>query len=375
MVGLIAHEWIAPAGGSENVLALMANAHPSADIVCLWNDDKANFASGRVKESWMASTPLRGRKALAVPFMPSTWRAMSIKDYDWTLVSTHAFAHHIGSPSERRSNDVFTYVHTPARYVWAAELDERGRGTAARMLSPVLKSIDRRRANEGPVYAANSKFIQERIAAAWGVESEVIYPPVAVERIRSIKSWADHLHGVDEALLEGLPDEFVLGASRFVPYKRLDDVIAVGEALGIAVVLAGRGPDEQRLRARAATSSVDVSFIDRPSNDLLYALYERASLFVFPAVEDFGIMPVEAMAIGTPVLVNSRGGAVESVGRLRGGAVSDFSDLAQIRRSALQAIEVNMDYAIQQAEVFSESTFVRNLSTWMHNYSKGSANG
>ncbi len=365
MTGLIAHEWIATAGGSENVLAMMASAYPEADIACLWNDDPAKFSPSRVQESWLARSPLRGRKAMALPLMPSTWRSTSLRDYDWALVSSHAFAHHIGSRSERRQKDIFAYVHTPARYIWAADFDERGQGTAARALGPYFRNLDRRRALEGPVYAANSEFIRQRIGESWGVDSSVIYPPVSIERIRSVTTWQAALCDRDAVVLERLPESFVLGASRFVQYKKVDEAIKVGELLDLPVVLAGRGPDEARLRARAAASGIDVYFVDRPSDELLYALYERATLFVFAAVEDFGIMPVEAMALGTPVLVNQLGGASESVKMLAGGCVSNFRGGTCLRQEAERAIGIDMSAARKAADIFSEKSFTNNLLSWM----------
>ena len=138
----------------------------------------------------------------------------------------------------------------------------------------------------------------------------MIYPPVDIDRIRS---FGGELSDVDSATARALPREFVLGASRFVPYKNVDAAISAGEVLGLPVVLAGTGPDESRLRALAEQARTPVHFAGRVSDNLLLKLYRRAALFVYMAVEDFGIMPVEAMASGTPVLVNELGGARESV--------------------------------------------------------------
>ncbi len=118
----------------------------------------------------------------------------------------------------------------------------------------------------------------------------------------------------------------MLGASRFIPYKRLDLVIAVGERAGRPVVLAGRGPELERLRAVGAAASVPVHVVEGPSTALLRALYQTTDLFVFPAVEDFGIMPVEAMAAGAPVLAQALGGTAESVVPGLTGALITFDD-------------------------------------------------
>ncbi len=143
--------------------------------------------------------------------------------------------------------------------------------------------------------------MRRRIATAWGVEARVIFPPVEVTEIQRVHNWAARLTGEDSEIFAGLPQGYVLGASRFIPYKRLDLVIRAGEAADRPVVLAGRGPELGRLRCAAAAARVPVTFVDRPSAALLRALYQQAAVFVFPAIEDFGIMPVEAMAAGAPV--------------------------------------------------------------------------
>ena len=141
----------------------------------------------------------------------------------------------------------------------------------------------------------------------------MIYPPVDVEQIQSVADWRTRLDDEEAAQLAALPSSFLLGASRFIPYKRLDLVIQAGEAADLPVVLAGKGPERAALEAAAERASVPVHFVHAPSWALLFALYQQALLFVFPAVEDFGIMPVEAMAAGAPVLAQAVGGTSESV--------------------------------------------------------------
>ena len=157
-----------------------------------------------------------------------------------------------GRPGHQR----FVYVHSPARYVWTPEVDPRGSGLAARMASRILQPVDRRRAQEGARFAANSDYVKTRIEHSWGVPAEVIYPPVAVTEIQSVTDWDSELSCEEYALIDSLPSEFVLGASRFIPYERLDRVIAVAESVGLPVVLAGAGPEEQMLRERVSESTI-----------------------------------------------------------------------------------------------------------------------
>jgi glycosyltransferase involved in cell wall biosynthesis len=150
-----------------------------------------------------------------------------------------------------------------------------------------------------------------------------------------------------------------------IPYKRLDLVISAGEAVGAPVVLAGAGPLWSELQQRGRVSPVPVVMIERPSDALLFALYQRARALVFPAVEDFGIMPVEAMAAGAPVVVRSLGGAIESVQRLGGGAVvSDYAPESW-RAAIAEADSVTRASLRPRTRLFSNAAFQSNLKSWV----------
>jgi glycosyltransferase involved in cell wall biosynthesis len=335
--GLLVHEWLARTGGSEQVFERLVEDFPGADVLCLWDDRRDRFPGRAVRETWLARTPLRRHKALALPLMPLVWSHRMRGSYDWAVVSTHSFAHHVRfscAPGMRK----ILYVHTPARYVWEPDLDARGGSHVARAASPVLRAVDRRRAAEAHTVIANSRYVARRIARTWSREASVVHPPVEVERIASEADWRGRLSGRDAGTAAALPHDFVLGASRFIPYKRLDLVVRAGEAVGLPVVLAGGGPEEGRLREVAAAARVPVHLVVDPSDALLYSLYQRASVFVFPPVEDFGIMPVEAMAAGTPVVVNAEGGAPETLAGRPVGAVFDADSPRSLREAVDAAL-------------------------------------
>lgn len=365
MAGVLVHEWISTAGGSENVLEAMGHVYPESDVVCLWNDSVGRFDADRVRETWLSRTPLRRSKALALPFMPATWRSLPDRGYDWALISSHLFAHHArfrGTGSDFRR---YVYVHTPARYIWNPELDERGNGLAIKALAAAFKPLDRAKARETREFAANSEFVKARMAEAWGVDSRVIHPPVEVDAIQNGAPWRGRLAGHDASEMDALPSDYVLGASRFIPYKRLDLVIRTGELLGLPVVLAGKGPELERLRALAATASVPVHFVLAPSHPLLYSLYENATLYVFPAVEDFGIMPVEAMAAGAPVLAQSFGGAAESVVPGVTGGLATFASDSELQDAAAVALATDRAARQEHARSFATSRFASEIREWV----------
>lgn len=359
MAGLIAHEWIAQHGGAENVLDQMRMAFPDAATRVLWNDAPDRFHPDRVSESWMAHTAFRRHKALALPMMPPTWRAVDVKGYDFVLTSSHLFAHHVGGRTAARPPS-FHYVHTPARMLWAPEQDPRGANIGAKVLGPYLRKVDRRRVDKSASFVANSEYIRDRVQGAWGVEAGVIYPPV-----RSMNRHTE-LDEVEAEALSKLPKTFILGASRFVEYKRLDLVLDVAQRMGLPAVLAGNGPLRASFERQRERLGTGLHLMISPSDGLLRELFAAASVFVFPAVEDFGIMPVEAMAVGTPVVVSPAGGASESVRIAHGGVVSEAASAGAFAEAVEEALRLDMSHVpavVQQA--FSEQRFRRQVTDWI----------
>lgn len=364
--GIIVHDWIEAAGGAERVLDSFAAVFPDERIFTLWSDAPDRFPAQRIGESWLAHTPLRHRKAIALPFMLPTWRNLKSSDASWILVSSHLFAHHAKLRGTQRDIPKLVYCHTPARYIWEPSLDKRGSGMLTRSIAALVKPIDRKRARDAASIAANSQFVQERIRRTWGVESRVIYPPVDTARLARSTPWRDELSSSEREQFTRLPESYLLGASRFVPYKRLEQVIAAGEATGQDVVLAGGGPDKPRLLDAARDANTNVMFIDAPSDQMLYALMEGASAFVFPGVEDFGIIPVEAMALGTPAIVNSTGGSSESI-RITGGGESVTSFTADEWRRAFSAVkQLDRQEIRERTRIsFSRQRFEREIKSWV----------
>ena len=367
MAGLLLHEWIEKSGGGEKVLQAMRTAFPDAGIRCLWNDDPGPFKGAHAEESWLAKTPMRKSKALALPFMPDTWRRWPGRvDADWALINSHLFAHHARPKSRSAELKRFAYVFSPARYIWEPKLDARGAGLIPRAVAPYFRQLDRKRANEdGTTWAVLSEFVKERVAKAWGVDSTVIYPPVDTSTISKILDWRGELSYAEEAIMASIGSDFILGASRFVLYKGLDEVIRLGETAGIPVVIAGSGPLDSVLQAQAAEARVPVTIVRAPSDRMLYALYQQARAYVFPPIEDFGIMPVEALAVGGKVIVRSVGGAAETiVDGVSGFHVDSFdSSLAVDAINNVESLEAN-DLKLRSLD-FSNDKFIREMRQWV----------
>jgi glycosyltransferase involved in cell wall biosynthesis len=308
----LVHEWFSAAGGSENVFRQIAQVVPHAERFVLWKE--GDVAEPDLRESWLARTPLRRSKALALPLMPLVWRTLSRDTFDVVISSSHAFAHtvRLGPPSQTRH---LSYVHSPARYIWSPAYDGRGANPLLALPRRLLQATDRHLSRHVHSYAANSEEVSRRILRYWGREATVINPPVDVEFFASAPA-ADRRQ----------PRDYLLGVGRWISYKNFDLVIAIAGAAKMPLVLAGSGPEEARLRRIAAGADVPVRFELKPSRERLRQLYWGAMALLFPVHEDFGIIPVEAQACGTPVVGLRRGGLLETIVDAETGFLVDSTD-------------------------------------------------
>ncbi len=192
------------------------------------------------------------------------------------------------------------YCHTPMRYAWDPGFLEGERlGRLIKRVAPLgaawLRSVDRRRAAGPDQFVANSTYVAARIREAYGRDSVVIHPPVEVDR------WLGAPRD---------PRDAYLFFGRIVPYKRADIAVEACRRLGRRLIVAGEGRDLERVRAAGAANA---EFIGRVADEQVPELFSSARALLFPGVEDFGIVPVEAQAAGLPVIANAAGGVRDSV--------------------------------------------------------------
>ena len=322
----LVHEWLAGRSGSEKTFEQMAAAFPDADLFALSREPGAayDFGGRQVRTTWLDKPLFRRRRSVTLPLMPLAWRSArsEVPVYDLVLTSSHAFANlaHV----TRRARTVLSYCHTPARYLWLPEMDNRlGMADAlAKPLQRILKESDLRGAARVDRFAVNSHEVAGRVLEFYGRDSEVIPPPVEF----------DFFSGFPNTELgERLPERYLLAISRWIEYKRLDLAIEVAAQLQMPIVIAGSGPNEAHLRSVARGTGAQATFVVSPTQEQLREMYSRASAVLFPAFEDFGIVPVEAQAAGTPVIALGRGGALDTVVNGETGVFRDRTDCPRIR--------------------------------------------
>jgi glycosyltransferase involved in cell wall biosynthesis len=247
------------------------------------------------------------RYTYLLPLMDAAFRTFDLSGFDLVVSSNHACAKNVRTPA---GTPHVCYCHTPMRYAWdPGFLASEAIGPVTRRLLPIgtawLRLVDRRRAAGPDVYVANSTFVARRIMAAYGRPSQIIHPPVEVSGLLDVPRD---------------PGDAYLVFGRLVPYKRVDIAIRACERLGRRLIVAGTGRDLDRLR-RLAPSSTE--FLGHVSSQDLPRLFSHARALLFPGLEDFGIVPVEAQAAGLPIIAYGAGGVRDSVIDGRTGVLYD----------------------------------------------------
>ena len=331
----------------------MARIFPAADLYSLTRNPAAGFDFGgrTVATTFLDRVPaVRDRRMVQLPFMPLAWRYASRRRYDVVVTSSHACAK--GFWPARQAVHL-CYCYTPMRYVWLSSIDVRRRASrVGALVARGLRSWDLASVRWVDEFAAISTTVARRIEEFYGRPARVIHPPV------------DTGHYTPSDRRGG---GFALAVSRMVPYKRLDLAIRACHRVGHPLVVAGAGPAEQDLRALAARLAADVRFVVDPDDVRLRDLYRAADVVVFPAEEDFGIVPVEAQACGTPVVALGRGGALETVIPAVTGALVEEQD-EEAFAAAIETVlsgPVDAGECRRSAERFSAAVFVERLVEWV----------
>lgn len=288
-----------------------------------------------------------------LPLMPLAWRTVTRRHYDLVITSSHACA-----KGFRPGRDALhlCYCYTPMRYLWDGNDQRHGFHRLGLLgAGAAMRRWDRRSARWVDAFAAISTAVQARIERCYGRSSRVIHPPVDTEFFTPADDRGDRS-----------ASPFLLACSRFVPYKRLDLAILAAERVGLPLVVAGQGPREAALRALAAQSRSPVRFEVGPSDERLRALYRQAAAFVFPALDDFGLVAAEAQACGTPVVALAEGGALDIVSNGATGVLVPDQDAESLAEGVERSLAHSDPAAcVASAERFSHRSFTDNIKAWV----------
>lgn len=326
--GLV-HDWLPVYAGAERVLEQMIHVFPDADLYSLVDfikkEDRGFLQHKSVETSFLQRLPFAKRAyRYYLPFAPIAVEQFDLTDHDIIVSSSYAVAKGVITRADQLH---ISYVHSPIRYAWDLypELNGSGRmrglrGLMARLVLHYMRLYDVSTAQRVDLFLANSHHVARRIWKTYRRPAHVIYPPVDVDRFT----------------LTTDKDDYYLAMSRLVPYKRIDLIVdAFTEMPDKELVVIGDGPEYDALRKKAGPN---VTMLGYQPNEAVAHYMEHARAFVFAAEEDFGIVPVEAQACGTPVIAYGRGGVTETVEPGVTGVFFDKQTVAAVQR-AVQKFE------------------------------------
>jgi glycosyltransferase involved in cell wall biosynthesis len=345
----LVHYWLVGLRGGEAVFRNLMDMYPGADVFTnVFNRAGLGAMFDGLPDpttTWVNGLPAAKRLyPLYMPFMPGALERLDVSDYDLIVSSESGPAKWvIPGPYTRH----ICYVHSPMRYLWDQRLLYRQKVPAP--LRPIFDSVTDRLRTKDVVaaarvddFVANSSFVAARIKKYYRREATIIHPPVAARDIGPPTQ----------------PEDFYLFAGQLVSYKRVELAMQACHQLGRRLVIAGTGSQAKLVKSFA---SPWIDFRGRVSRQEMIGLMGRCRALLFPGVEDFGIVPVEVMAAGRPVVGLARGGLMDSVKHGRTGILYPGGDLADLVRAIREFETWETDFqpaqAVERAADFSPEMF------------------
>jgi glycosyltransferase involved in cell wall biosynthesis len=356
----LVHDFLLYPGGAERVLEALCEMFPEAPIYTLLYDKKkmrGKFADKDIQTSFLQKFPkfLRKRYRLLLPLMPTAPETFDLRDFDVAISSSGAWSKGIIT----KLNTIhIAYIHSPMRFVWdynnrySTEIHGNKWKFIVRILSSYLRLWDYEAAQRPDYLVANSKYTQARIAKYYRRESAVIYPPAVNNQLSRNNNQTN--------------SKYFLVVSRLSPYKKVDMVVETFNKLELPLVVIGEGAQKKYLRKIAGKN---VKILGWLNDEMLVEYYQNARALVFATEDDFGIVPVEAMGYGVPVIAYRKGGVIETVVE---GVTGEFFDaqtpevLADgVRRFIEKENSYDKNVIINRAREFSKERFKRELNDFM----------
>ncbi len=346
----LVHDYLVQYGGAERVLEALCELFPLAPVYTLVYDEKlfASRLGGRkVYTSFLQNFPLSKTHHRAFPvLMPMAIESFDLSSYDIVISDSNSYAKGVVTGPETLH---ICYCHTPMRYAW----DNYYSYAEGFSFSSVIKKIiplamnyirlwDKISADRAEKFIANSNFVKRRIMKYYQENAEVVYPPVDMSFYNAKKNIKK--------------ENYFLIVGRLIPYKRFDLVVEAFNILKLPLKIIGEGPEAQKLKKMAGAN---IEFLGRLTDSEARDYYARAKAFIFPQEEDFGIVALEAMASGTPLIAYRGGGALESVQEGINGVFFGSQNVGSVIRAVekFQRKKFNSDVIKASVRKFDKKIF------------------
>jgi glycosyltransferase involved in cell wall biosynthesis len=356
----IVHDWLTNMGGAENVVLAMHDAFPNAPIYTstFAPEKMPAFNNLDVRTTYLQKLPgpLRKLHKFFPMLRVNAFKKLDLSEFDIILSSASAEAKQVQKTREDQIH--ICYCHTPIRYFWS-HYDEYRRDpgfgrlnwavrTAMPLMVPRLKKADYMSAQNVDVFIANSSVVQKRIEKYYDKPSIVIHPPVDVDRFEPARTRGD----------------CYVALGRQVPYKRIDLAVAAATKLSVPLYVYGNGSEHQRLVNMAGpTVKFYTDRFGDASDDAVTTALNSARGYIFPAEEDFGIVSVEALAAGAPVIAYGKGGALDIVQDGESGVLFDKQSVESVVDAIKRAqnLEFLPGTLRRKAKRFDKSLFITKI--------------
>lgn len=351
----IVADWLTNIGGAEKVIYELHKLFPTAPIfTSVFNKEKAGLFSGLdIRTSFIQKLPgAKNHHQWYLPLMPYAFEQMDLNDYDIVISSSHSCAKGVITKPNTLH---ITYCHSPMRYAWdnfhTYIKEYTGNKFTAKLASTLMHRIriwDRISADRADAYIANSKHIQKRIKKYYGKTSKVIYPMLDTESFKATSK----------------KKNYYIAVGRLIPYKKFDLIVDAFNELNLPLIIVGTGVAEKELKKKAGAN---ITFTGHIVDFELKKLLREAKGLVFPQIEDFGIVPLEAMASGTPVIAFNAGGAQETIINKETGLLFDEQNIYSLKAAINQFEKIKWDTKkiVAQAKKFDTEVFKQSFTKFV----------
>jgi len=353
----VIHDWLNGMRGGEKVLEAILDLFPQADIYTLFLDEKS--VSDKIKSRKIFVSSLNGKKWIKkryrsfLPFFPRAIEDFDLKGYELIISSSHCVAKGVITDPDAVH---ISYVHSPMRYIWDQYYEYFGKikGLKRKIISlfaSKLRLWDVTSSARVDHFIANSSFIKRRIKKFYRRDAVVINPPIETDYF-TIENTEDK------------KEDYYLTVSAMVPYKRVDLLIKAFNISGEKLIVVGKGPELKHL---IKIAKKNIEFIQKIEKEELRLLYRNAKAFVFAGAEDFGMVFVEALACGTPIIAYKKGGVLDIVEENVNGLFyneQNVNSLLDALKSS-KSIDFNKERIRESSLKFSEYEFKRQIKSFI----------
>ncbi len=327
----LVHDYLTQRGGAERVFELLCKRYPEADIfTSLYDREQTiDFGDRVINTTFLQNIPGAAKYfRLMAPLYFPAFRSLDLQDYDLIISSSTSFAKAVKKKSSARH---VCFCHNVTRFLWDTETylreygDYRYFAPLIEQVFQVMRKVDLTYAQEPDLYIANSSVVAKRIKSIYGKKAIVINYPI----------------DTDKFIYTDKKDDYYLASARMISYKRLDIIVEAFNWLGWRLLISGDGPERERLKSKALDN---IEFVGHVTDTQRTQLFSKAKSVIVAALEDYGLVPVEANASGTPVLAYGAGGVLDTQIPGKTGVFFKRQTPDSVLAALLEAREIYWDY-------------------------------